>query len=308
MSSWVKMKNSIGMAFVLVCWMSVFLSFACTKPTDKVEDKKLIQIGEIGYNLNRPSKAYYMPSKLTEISGLSFYKKELLACVQDEVGKLFIYDLKKEEVVSFIKFADGGDYEGVEIVGKDAFVIESNGNLFHIKNFEKELEVNKINTPLSPKNDIEGLGIDPENDLLLIACKEKPYLDADHKHGGKSIFAYRYTDNTFIKAPVHLLKKSQVSEFVEENSGYELSKEALNFKPSAVAVHPKTDQTYVIASAGKLLLVLSPDGSINALSQLNPKIYQQPEGLAFSPNGDMFIASEGKTGKGYILKFEYKKP
>ena len=76
-----------------------------------------------------------------------------------------------------------------------------------------------------------------------------------------------------------------------------------NFKPSGIAVHPKTGQTFIIASDGKKLLVLSEKGQKEALISLNPKTYRQPEGICFSPDGDLFISSEGKDGDGYILRF-----
>ena len=38
-----------------------------------------------------------MPQNLKEISGLSFYKDNQLACVNDEKGTVFIYDLASQE-------------------------------------------------------------------------------------------------------------------------------------------------------------------------------------------------------------------
>jgi uncharacterized protein YjiK len=76
-----------------------------------------------------------------------------------------------------------------------------------------------------------------------------------------------------------------------------------DFRPSGIAVHPKTGQIFILASDGKKLLILSEQGQKEALVSLNPKIYRQPEGICFSPNGDLFISSEGKKGDGYILRF-----
>ena len=40
------------------------------------------------------------------------------------------------------------------------------------------------------------------------------------------------------------------------------------------------------------------------VKELDPNEFRQPEGICFSPSGDMFISSEGQGGKGYILEFE----
>ncbi len=44
------------------------------------------------YDLNEPHKTFKLPEYLTEISGLSYYKKNKIICVQDEKAKLVVYD------------------------------------------------------------------------------------------------------------------------------------------------------------------------------------------------------------------------
>ena len=39
------------------------------------------------------------------------------------------------------------------------------------------------------------------------------------------------------------------------------------------------------------------------VKELDEKLFRQPEGICFSPEGDMYISNEGQGGKGYILKF-----
>jgi len=53
-------------------------------------------------------------------------------------------------------------------------------------------------------------------------------------------------------------------------------------------------------------LILSKDGAKEALVDLSPSLYKQPEGICFTPDGNLFISSEGDGGDGYILKFDYK--
>jgi uncharacterized protein YjiK len=77
------------------------------------------------------------------------------------------------------------------------------------------------------------------------------------------------------------------------------------FAPSGIAIHPITSEIFVISSQGKKLLILSPEGKKNALIELNPKNFVQPEGICFTPNGDLFISSEGVNSNSYILKFVF---
>jgi uncharacterized protein YjiK len=75
------------------------------------------------------------------------------------------------------------------------------------------------------------------------------------------------------------------------------------FKPSGVAVHPKSGFIFIIGTVGKMLVVLNPEGDLVHLVPLDPELFLQPEGICFSPRGDLYISSEGRGKSGYILKF-----
>ena len=68
-----------------------------------------------------------------------------------------------------------------------------------------------------------------------------------------------------------------------------------NFKPSALAIHPRSGNLYILASVGKTLIVLGEDNRILHVELLDPELFPQPEGLAFSDEGHLLISSEGRT-------------
>ncbi len=77
-----------------------------------------------------------------------------------------------------------------------------------------------------------------------------------------------------------------------------------SFKPSGLSIHPLSGDIYLISSIGKLLIVMDRSGKILDIHELDDKIFRQPEGICFSPSGDLYISNEGQGGKGYILKFK----
>jgi uncharacterized protein YjiK len=77
-------------------------------------------------------------------------------------------------------------------------------------------------------------------------------------------------------------------------------------KPSGLAIHPRTGNLYVIASVGKMLLVLSPEGRLLHAERLDKDLFEQPEGIAFDLQGNLYIASEGEDGPGKLMKFKMK--
>ncbi len=243
-----------------------------------------------------------MGFELEEISGLTWYRPGRLACVQDEGGKLYIYDLDEEEVQQRFNFAGSGDYEGVEIIDYQAYVITNSGRIytFRIGN-ENEVDSKIIKTPLNSNNNVEGLGFDPRQNRLLIACKGSPEIKKN-KVKGKAVYGYRRNPPGFEKDPVLSITKKQLKVPLTESGQ---TAESIDFAPSGIAVHPLENRYYIVSFAGRLLVILDSNSGLEDVIKLDPKIFRQPEGICFSPDGTMYISSEGRGGDGYILEFDY---
>ena len=78
-----------------------------------------------------------------------------------------------------------------------------------------------------------------------------------------------------------------------------------SFQPSGIAIHPLTGEIFIISSVGKLLIILDRYGKVLDVKELDPVIFRQPEGICFSPEGEMYISNEGQGGEGYVLKFKF---
>lgn len=84
--------------------------------------------------------------------------------------------------------------------------------------------------------------------------------------------------------------------------------EDMLFNPSAIAIHPKTNDIYILSANDRILVVYEKSGLKKAFP-LPAVIYYKPEGLAFYENGDLLISSEGdKRGlvKGSIVLLKYQ--
>ena len=77
------------------------------------------------------------------------------------------------------------------------------------------------------------------------------------------------------------------------------------FEPSAAAIHPISKRLYILSSAGQLLVITDTRGQVLEAYDLNPDVFPQAEGIAFAPNGDMYITNEGKFGPPTLLRFAY---
>jgi len=272
------------------------------------------------YQINHPTQTWKLPDRLIEISGLSYIDKYRLACIQDEKGNIYIFNLLTGDVERKIDFGENGDYEDIEIVKNDAWVLKSNGTLYKVKNYldENEDDVEKYPTILTKKNDAEGLCYDPSSKQLLIGCKGHPFYDGKKGKDFKAVYRYNMKTNLLDLEPYLLINLDFIKDLKDYNTltqwGVELlanldqAKGDLTFQPSALAIHPITRDIYILASVGNLLMVYSPEKKIQTIIHLDTKIHPQPEGICFSPDGKLYISNEGKKNSGRISFFNPKKP
>src|SRR5690606_22650169 len=75
----------------------------------------------------------------------------------------------------------------------------------------------------------------------------------------------------------------------------------IEFRPSGLSIHPITGQLYMISSESSAILRMRPDGGIIDLAYLDTSIFNQPEGITFTPDGTLYISNEGKNGTADIL-------
>ena len=258
----------------------------------------------IPYDLTQPADRIELPRDLREVSGLSYYKPGRLALIQDELAVLFIYDLAKKRVVDQQVFGTKGDYEGVEFVNGELYALRSDGELYHFTpsvtpsngiktlgtgNPTRHIKINLPGRGTANATDVEGLGYDPTLNALLLATK-----DAAKGNTDKIIYFYDLKNEVLYRGPV--LRQADLQAFTGQADHDER-------KPSGIAVHPKTGEYYVLASAGHSLIVTNRNGKLLSVNALDKTRLRQPEGICFAPDGTLFIASEGKDGPGYLLRF-----
>jgi uncharacterized protein YjiK len=257
------------------------------------------------YNLKKPNAKYFLPYVLEEISGMSYFGKGLIACVQDEEGKVFLFNHKTQKIDRVIRFAKPGDYEGIATVNNLIYVAQSNGDIhnFELTESDQPANLNVYHTILKKDNNVEGIAYDFNQNKLVLACKGDAGVKGKNRKG-KAFYLYDLEKMKMVKKPAFTITKSKIKKYLEEHKDFEYEENRINFKPSGIAVHPKNGLYYIIASVGKLLLITNQIGEIKGSIPLDPRLFGQPEGICFAPNGDMFISCEGQGDRGFILKFK----
>jgi len=243
----------------------------------------------------RVTKKWEMPKQLLEISGLSYVDDNRFACVQDELGTIFIYNTASSSVEKEIPFGGVGDYEGLAVVGETVWVLRADGKLFEVSDITAaNPSVKEYSTHLTIKQDSEGLCYDKKNNRLLIAIKGAE-LDADDYKG---IYAFDLSSKKMNQEPV--FKIDLMNDVFESNGSGKKKKGSIN--PSGISIHPPSGDMYIVDGRNSKLLITDATGVIKKLHQLNNKEFAQPEGISFNSAGDLFIANEGTNQPGNILQ------
>ena len=242
-----------------------------------------------GYNAAN-KQLIVLDKELLEISGMYYLPDTRIAAINDEDGKIFLI-ISTNGDYTVTKFGRKRDYEDVVAVGNYYYVLESNGNIHRVPvamaNTEEEFEF-----PREKKIEFESLYYDPSLQKLVLVSKEQ-------RETKKGVITYTFSMDSlqFSDNILYEIRRKDIHAHLKDNNA--------EFKPSAAAIHPVLNKLFIVASVGKAMLQCSLDGKIEAAWQLNPDQFPQPEGIAFAPNGDMFISNEGVDGKGTILKFPY---
>lgn len=270
-----------------------------------------------GYNLTAPDVSFILPDTLREVSGLTYIDSTSFACIQDENGILFIYDVVKNEIKKQYTFNIDGDYEGITRVGKTIYVLRSDGTLFEISDYEsKGFKLNSYVTGI-PANNNEGLCYDQYNNRLLIACKGKIGKGPEFKDR-RVIYGFDLQTKTLSKEPVFDFNLQTIKDFAvkkqidlptkeRKKKGETVTEPFLKFRTSAICIHPVTKKLFLLSASDHLLFIFNMNGTTEHIEQLNPTMFNKAEGITFFENGDMLITNEGQDKKPTLLRFKYKK-
>jgi uncharacterized protein YjiK len=264
---------------------------------------------KLNYNFAHPDLTLVLDRELRETSALSYnYDNNTLLTVGDEKGYYYVLDINDGSIIEKVKFHGDGDYESIEYVGSDVIVARSSGHLY-VKNSKAE-KAEKINTELSKKNNVEGMAYLPSDNALLLACKGRPFIDKGNDQDKKAIYKFSLSNNKLDENPYLMISIKDLESYAKNNLilGYDYTKDKIKnrveeFSPSGLAIHPETEDIYIISARGSILTIFDKSGNLKDIAMLYSKVMPQPEGITFDENNNLYISTEGKGNSGKILKF-----
>ena len=240
-----------------------------------------------------------LPEGLAEISGIVYYPKDSsVFAIEDEDGLLYkIYQNKKDDIRKW-RFDKKHDFEDLVLHDSIFYVLISNGDIESLRFGNGDTIITNISQfPDAGKkqNEFESLYYDDSLRQLVLLCKNCE--GDDHKIAT----AWGYDMATGIYTP-------SIYTFDVQPIAQKLGIEKIKLRPSAIAINPVTNEYYILSSINHILIVTDRNGIFREVFELDPAIYKQAEGIAFTPAGDMIISNEShETGSANILIIKNKK-
>nr|WP_319401288.1 SdiA-regulated domain-containing protein [uncultured Carboxylicivirga sp.] len=269
------------------------------------------------YNFNAPVNKVTLPDVLKEISGMTFVDDNTLACIQDENGKIYFYNLLKKTITRTHTFAKEGDFEGIAYANGFLYVLRSDGVLFEIPDSQSPTKTEISYTLNVPSKNCEGLCYDKKNNRLLIASKGKPdNLNKEDAKRYRYIYCFDLANKTLCSNSFYTIDLKEIESYIKKhgiefhytktNKDGEEEEKKPKVRASELAVHPLSGDIYIESAVEHVMYRFSPSGNFVDLAILSEDVHPQPEGISFTKNGDVYISNEANGGLPTLMLFEIK--
>lgn len=249
------------------------------------------------YAFNQPH-SIVLGKALNEISGICYSEEDSsLLTIADNKEKVYQIDFKSKKLKDYtgkVVLANS-NLEDIVKVDSSLFLLMNKGILVEVPDKAKDTtNIKTYQLRLSGVNDFEAVYYDPSAEGLVLLCKT-----CAHEKGRDVRTAFRFDlrSRTFDSSSFFTISRIQVNKLLKNNDA--------EFKPSAAAIHPVSKRLFILSSAGQLLVISDTRGQVAEAYNLNPDLFPQAEGIAFAPNGDLYISNEGKFGTPTLLRFAY---
>ncbi|MEO6220397.1 MAG: SdiA-regulated domain-containing protein [Ginsengibacter sp.] len=269
------LNRNVLIIFFLLCNLPVFLGCRTNQNT--------ISLPSFEYDLKTPAKLVLVDA-LAEISGISFYPADSsIFAISDESGYLYKIHLNKRFLTEQWGFGKKRDYEDVIQYGSAFYILESNGNIETL-NFGEDGDTIYLRRTIFPGdnnklNEFESIYYDDQYKGFVMICKDCE----DDTYDFTSAYMYDPVTDKFSK-PIFKIDLNPIAK--------KIGIETLKFRPSAAAINPLTNDVWILSSTNQLIVVIDRKGNMKDVYTIDPGLFNQPEGISFTPWGDLLIANE----------------
>ncbi len=291
------MKKQYLFSFVLAT-----LSFIAAKSLQEVGIKNYYYqkatdfVKEDGYfDLGHPESITSLPLGVKPFTDFTMMDSTHLVCIDEEIGGVLLYDISLNQSQGYLP--TGIDSKIIEVSKIDSTIIL----------VDEKMDVHFLlppydSTSITTVSINEGSWI--SSGMCLHEATKRLFLisEVENENVSKSylVYAYNLNHRKLNESPLFEIKPSEIEFFAINNNlilpeskvieGIDTVSE-FSFVPEVMAVHPKTNEIYVLSSQDRSLAVFNQFGQIVNYTVLNQELFTSPKAMTFHPSGDLLLTN-----------------
>lgn len=140
-------------------------------------------------------------------------------------------------------------------------------------------------------------------------------LESDNPTTERSVYTINLNKRNYNELPLFTFDVADLELFAEANhikiNSFKIDENGdsipgLTFLPTAIAVHPKTNEIYLLSSVDKSMAVFNQFGELVNFAFLSDRHFTYPTAMTFNSKGDLFISNNDLLNNS-ILKINWNK-
>ena len=252
---------------------------------------------EDGYfDLQHPNLVQTLPMGIQPFSDVALLDSTHLIGLNQEQGSLYMYNMEDQTVAPFLPWDLGSKICNVSNLDSTLVLVD---DAKHIHFLQAPYDSTNLTTLSLENEQFEATSVclhKETNRLFLISSNQERV----EGYSSSSVYAYNLNQHKLNPQPLFTISGEDVEAFAIQNnlivpssnlSIMDDTLESINFTPSAIAVHPKTNEIYVLSSVDHTLVVLDQFGKVVNFTTLDKTTFSNPSAMTFRPNGDLLITN-----------------
>ena len=249
------------------------------------------------FDLDRRVHRFDLPGRLREVSGLAFDDQGRLLAHGDEQGVVYRVDPGTGDVDRGFQVGErpiADDFEGMALVGPRLFLVSSKGVLYETRLVAEGgwAPVRVTDSGVGAGCEVEGLAYHASIDALLLACKTLTPQAPEVR-----IHRLPLSPDAPPLPPLRIPWRA----FAPWDHGGEVN-------PSGMDVDPATGMLVLVAARQELIFQVDAAGALLDVVRLRGRRHPQVEGIAFGPDGLLWLGDEGGNGDGRVTAYGPHRP
>ena len=251
-----------------------------------------------------PTARWKLPKGLNEVSGLAAATNGRLFAHDDERAVIYEISVDDEDVTRKFRLGPkklAGDFEGITIAEGSIFLVTSDGTFFQTPENADGERVAYVthSTGIGDICEIEGLGYEPLDRSLLLACKKTRGSDLE---GGVAVFRWSLASHELSDPGLIWIPSTAIEQHLQKKS----------FHPSGIVRHPLSGTYFILSAREHAVLEVTATGEIVGAAELKRNRHPHAEGIAIliEESGDytLLIGDEGDDRRARITSYRLRDP